>query len=159
MSKHVVVHYSRTGNTRAVAEEIAERVPDPTVLQIRPTRERSYPNWLVRSFLPRATVPIEPMRTDLSGARAVFLGTPKWTLSCPPVSEFVRRADLDGVPTGLFVTYGGFDERRYARSLVDRLRVHGADVRGTLLVQRDSAGDPEYADRIAMFRDAVIPDG
>lgn len=152
----VVVYFSRTGTTRRVATDVADRLESPRVRRIRPRTGRSYWNWLARSFVPGSTVPIEPVEADLRDARAVFLGTPKWTLSCPPVTEFVRQAAFGGVPVGLFVTYGGFDERRYARALVDRLDDRGADVRGALLVQRDAVGSERYADGLRAFRDAVL---
>lgn len=151
----VVVYYSRTGTTRAVATDVADGFAAPAVHRIRPRTERSYPNWLARSFLPGSTVPIEPVPTDLRAADAVVLGTPKWTLSCPPVTEFLRRVDLDGVPVGLVVTYGGFDEQRYADALVDRLEGMGADVRATLLVERDAVGAPGYDERLSAFRERL----
>ena len=133
----VVAYYSRTGTTEQVATDLAERVPDARTIEIEPRTERSYPNWLLRSFVPESTVPIEPVPTDLSDARALFVGTPKWTLSCPPVSAFLEQLTAQDVPVGLFVTFGGFDERRYARRLGDRLERSGATVAARLLVKRD----------------------
>jgi hypothetical protein len=151
----VVVYYSRTGTTHAVATDVADGFASPAVHRIRPHTGRSYPNWLARSFVPGSTVPIEPAPTDLREADAVVLGTPKWTLSCPPVTEFLRRADLAGVPVGLVLTYGGFDEQRYADALVDRLAGMGADVRATLLVKRDEVGGSGYGDRLREFRERL----
>lgn len=155
--KHVV-YYSRTGTTRSVATDLDERFADATVHRIRPKSQRSYPNWLARSFVPGSSVDIEPMRTDLTGETAVFIGVPKWTLSCPPVTEFLDRATLTGVPLGLFVTYGGFDEKRYTEHLVRRLKREGADVRATLLVQRDELGTAQYDDGLSEFTGAVLGD-
>ncbi|MEF8831481.1 MAG: hypothetical protein V5A23_08115 [Halobacteriales archaeon] len=151
----VVVYYSRTGTTRAVATDVADCLESPAVRPIRPRTERSYWNWLARSFLPGSTVPVESMATDLRDAGAVVLGTPKWTLSCPPVTEFLRQADLAGVPTGLVLTYGGFDEQRYADALADRLEDLGADLRARLLVQRDAVGTGDYRDGLATFCQAL----
>lgn len=151
-----VTFYSRTGNTHAVAKDIAARCRDPEVCRIRPQTERSYANWLLRSFLPGSRVPIRPLRTDLREFDTVFLGTPKWTFSCPPVTEFVSRGKLDGVTVAPFVTYGGFDEERYTRRLAARLRRKGAAVPATLRVARDSIGGPEYESAIDEFYDRVV---
>ena len=151
-----VVYYSRSGTTRSVAETVAERFPSATLTRIRPAVERTYPNWLLRSAIPGSTARIEPIRTDLRECDAVFLGTPKWTLSCPPVTEFLRRAALEDLPTGVFLTYGGFDERRYLRRIASKLRAKGADVRATLRVQRDAVGTPEYDAGVSRFCDAVV---
>lgn len=152
----VLTYYSRTGTTATVAGELADRFEAPTVQRIRPDRERRYWNWLARSFVPGSTVPIEGVETDLRDADALVLGTPKWTLSCPPVTEFVERASLDGVPTGLFLTYGGFDERRYVDRLVERVAAAGADVVATLLVKRDRVGSPGYHEALDEFAAAVL---
>ncbi|MFB6069577.1 MAG: flavodoxin family protein [Halanaeroarchaeum sp.] len=154
--RQVVVSYSRTGTTRRVADDLVERLASPERLSIEPTTERRYANWLLRSFVPGATVPIEPIRTDLGAADALFLGSPKWTLSCPPVTAFVNRLRAEGVPAGLFVTYGGFDERRFARSLAGRMREAGADLQAKLLVERDAVGGREYESGLEAFLDAVV---
>lgn len=146
-----ITYFSRTGTTASVAEDLQTAFDDPFVQRIRPTRKRRYPNWLVRSFVPGSTVPIEGLRTDLETAELLVLGTPKWTLSCPPVTEFIERAELEGVPVGLVVTFGGFDERRYARSLEDRLREAGAEPVATLLVKRDRVGSAAYEEGLDRF--------
>ncbi|MFW6003641.1 MAG: flavodoxin family protein [Halanaeroarchaeum sp.] len=151
----VLTYYSRTGTTATVAADLADRFEAPTVQRIRPDRERRYANWLARSFVPGSTVPIGGVETGLREASALVLGSPKWTLSCPPVTEFVERASLDGVPIGLFVTYGGFDERRYMNRLVERVADAGADVVATLLVKRDRVGSPAYYEALEEFAMAV----
>ena len=164
-----MAHYSRTGTTARVAADVTAALEsgagtgtasgegvDPLTERIDPRTERSYWNWLARSFVPGSRVPIRPVETDLRDARAVFLGTPKWTLSCPPVTEFCRRAEFDGTSVGLFLTYGGFDEERYARSLAATLADRGADVRATLLVQRDEVGTDAYDDRVERFCERVL---
>ncbi|MFW5918794.1 MAG: flavodoxin family protein [Halanaeroarchaeum sp.] len=151
----VLTYYSRTGTTARVAADLAARFADPTVQRIRPDRERRYANWLARSFVPGSTVPIEGVETDLREASALVLGSPKWTLSCPPVTAFLERANLEGVPTALFLTYGGFDERRYLNRLVERVSDAGADVVATLLVKRDRVGSAEYEAALDEFVAAV----
>ncbi|MFB6081310.1 MAG: flavodoxin family protein [Halanaeroarchaeum sp.] len=153
-----VVYYSRTGTTERVATDLADRVPRPAVQHVEPTTERRYPTWLLLSFVPGATVPIADLQTDLRQADALLVGTPKWTLACPPTNAFVRALEATDVPTGLFVTYGGFDERRFADDLARRLVAAGADLRATLLVQRDAVGADDYADGLETFLDAVIDD-
>lgn len=136
----LVVYYSRTGTTHSVAGTVGSHLPAPDVHRIRPVTERRYLNWLVRSAVPGSRVPIEDAPTDLSGYDAVFLGIPKWTLSCPPATEYVETADFSGATVGVFVTYGGFDEERYLQHFVDDLERRGARVPATLRVQRDAAG-------------------
>jgi flavodoxin len=156
MMHPLVVYYSRTGNTHRVAHTIASTLESPTVERIRPVTRRRYSNWLLRSCVPGSRVPIQPIETDLSSRTAVFLGTPKWTLSCPPVTEYVERADFEGTKIGVFMTYGGFDEERYLRQLVDRLEAQGGTVVATLRVQRDAIDTAECSQRTAGFCRAVL---
>lgn len=160
----LVAYYSRTGTTAAVAEAVLDHLEDPAVERIRPRRSRSYLNWLARSFVPGAAVPIEPIEHDPRDYDAVFLGTPKWTLSCPPVTAYLDQVRFDGAAVGLCLTFGGFDEERYAHRLVERLHAAGADAVETLLVKRErveaeSQADPSVgtvdAD-VATFAEAVL---
>lgn len=162
MSGPAVVYYSRTGTTERVATDLASRLanrtadPDgPAVHRIRPRTDRRYPNWLARSFVPGSRVPIEVMATDVTDADHLLIGSPKWTLSCPPVTEYLARLTATDVPTGVFLTYGGFDEQRYLDRLVERVEDAGADVVATLLVKRDRVGSAEYERGLASFVDAV----
>ena len=152
----LVVYYSRTGNTDDLAESIASYLGDPTIEEIEPTRSRRYPNWLARSFVPGSTVPIEPPVANPAEFDAVFLGSPKWTFSCPPVTEYVRRVDFGRTPTGLFLTFGGFDEERYVRALSRRLERAGAAVAARLLVKRDRLGADDLDEGVAAFCEAVL---
>ena len=155
----VLTYYSRTGTTARVAADLAARFAEPAVQRIRPETERRYWNWLARSFVPGSTVPIGGVETDLREASMLVLGSPKWTLSCPPVTEFLERATLGGVPTALFLTYGGFDERRYMDRLVERVADTGADVVATLLVKRDRVASPGYGAALDEFVAAVLDEG
>lgn len=152
-----ITYYSRTGHTRRVADKVAERFPTVTINRIQPEVERRYTNWLFRSAIPESTVRIEPIQTDLREYDAIFLGTPKWTVSCPPFTEFLQRASLKNLPTGVFLTYGGFDERRYLRRIVSKLRDNGADVRATLRIQRDSIETAECDVGVSQFCNYVVP--
>ncbi|MFB6130379.1 MAG: flavodoxin family protein [Salinigranum sp.] len=147
----LVVYYSRTGNTRAVARAIASRLDAPTVERIRPAKRRPYWNWLLRSAVPGSRVDVRPVETVPSRYDAVFLGTPKWTLSCPPVTEYLERVDFGGATVGAFLTYGGFDEERYRRRLVEKVRDRGGTVAATALVRRDAIGTPEFDEAIGRF--------
>lgn len=156
MTDVCILYYSRTGTTHAVARQAWQRLDAPTVERIRPVEPRSYPNWLARSFVPGSSVPIDPVDATPADYDAVLLGTPKWTLSCPPVTRLLADADFSGTTLGLFLTYGGFDYARYAQRLVERLEAEGATVAATLLAKRDRVGDPGTAEGVGTFCEAVV---
>jgi hypothetical protein len=110
MQKVLIVFYSRTGTTRALAAKLARRL-DAEVAEISCARygrgvfgfmRAAYDS--LRGNLP----PLEITRPVTSDHDLVLLGTPIWT-SHPAVP---LRAFLAGAPSlpgriGLFLTYGG----------------------------------------------------
>jgi hypothetical protein len=90
--------------------------------------------------LPRISVKIKPVKVK---SQNLFLCMPKWTFNCPPVTEFIKKSDLNGVNVFLAITFGGFDEKRYASAVKKQLEDRGARVVSTLLVKRREIDDAE----------------
>lgn len=153
--KTLIAYYSRTGTTETVAETLSARFRNPDIERIQPRTSRSYPNWLVRSCIPNWDVPLKPLEYDPSSYDAVFIGAPKWTVNCPPISRYINRVSLDGQRVGLFITFGGFDEHRYARQLTRKIRARGGHVSARLLVKRDEASTLP-AENVHRFIDSVL---
>lgn len=132
-----MVFFSWTGNTekiaRLIADELLKNGVEVKIRRIVPFKDHSYFIWLFLSFLPRISVKIKPIKTE---SRNLFLCMPKWTLNCPPVTEFIKRSDLRNTAVFLVITFGGFDEKRYASSVKKQLEGKGARVVSTLLVRR-----------------------
>ncbi len=61
---------------------------------------------------------------------------PKWTVNCPPITSFLRKGHLRHREVFLVITYGGFDEKRYAQSYKKKIERVSAGVRNILLVKR-----------------------
>lgn len=111
--KVLVAYFTRTGNTRLIATQIA-RALDATLFQIVPAE--AYPddyeaqvaqaeNERERGYQPplRATVP------DLQTYEAVFLGFPIWGMTAPAVIRtFLSEHDLSGKTLVPFITHGGY---------------------------------------------------
>jgi flavodoxin len=109
--KMLVLYYSQTGNTKAVAEEIANKLgadieeitmvdpydPDFQVTIDRCLKERE------QEILPT----INPVKADLANYDVVFLGYPVWFGTyAPPVIKFLNDADLSGKKIVPFCTFG-----------------------------------------------------
>lgn len=155
----LISYFSYTSRVEKLAERIAAELKaehQVTTVRIRPTRERSYPNWLLRSFVPGSSVPIQAVRADLRDFQAVCLGFPKWTFSCPPLNRYLSLITLsDSVRLGLFMSFGGFDEDRYLKALRRRLAERGR-VAATLAVKRDLVESPDCAEAISSFCAALL---
>lgn len=109
--KMLVLYYSQTGNTKAVAEEIANKLgadieeitmvdpydPDFQATIDRCMKERE------QEILPT----INPVKADLSKYDVIFLGYPVWFGTyAPPVITFLNGADLSGKKIVPFCTFG-----------------------------------------------------
>jgi flavodoxin len=136
----LVAYYSRTGNTRVIAEQIrrAHRadifaivtaVPYPedyqeTVRQAESERRSGYEPPLA------ATVP------SIAAYRVVFLGFPIWGMTAPAViRSFLSRHALAGKTLVPFITHGGYG----AGNSLEVIAKHtpGADLRDAFMLRQD----------------------
>ncbi len=151
----LIVYFSFTSNVRILADSIRaelETTCEVRVAAIEPKKRRGYWRWLVRSFLPGWRVPIKETLTDLEPYELVLLGFPKWTLNCPPVNQYLKiMKGSGGKKFGLFMSYGGFDEERYMRSMTKRVCARGAHIVATLSVRRNAIREGTYQDQIRSF--------
>jgi len=97
--KALVVYYSRTGNTKRVAEALAEalrqRKCDATLEEIVERKDRSgLLGWLRagRDATLNKETEIEEMKNDAAEFDVVVVGTPVWAFTATPaVVTFLRR--------------------------------------------------------------------
>jgi flavodoxin len=105
----LVVYYSRSGNTEAMAREIARKF-DADIVKIKAERYTlDYQGW--RNANNDAddkvtTTEIKPDIVDMSKYRLVFLGSPIWWYRpAPPLWAFVENNDFQGKNVVLFNTF------------------------------------------------------
>ena len=109
--KVLVLYYSQTATTRAVAEEIANRL-DADIEEIVPVKpyDGTYEETIARGVEERSQgihPEIQPLKSDLSAYDVVFLGYPIWFGTfAPPVGTFLEQADLSGKKVVPFCTFG-----------------------------------------------------
>jgi hypothetical protein len=151
----LAAYFSYTGNTRRVAQALSVRLRrscDVQIVEIIPTRKRSYLHWLAYSFVPDSEVEIENPEMDLSPYDVVLLGFPKWTFSCPPLNSFVRKLrNVTGPKFCLFMTCGGFDEHRFLRAVAHKLTKVGCNVVECLMVRRKQIRSEMYSASVDSF--------
>jgi flavodoxin len=151
-----LVYFSWTGKTREVFDclygELKKRGFSVSLREIVPKRDYPYAIWLLLSFIPNFSVEISPVEIS---SKVVFLGMPKWSLNCPPITAFMKKAELKGRSFFLVITYGGFDEERYARSMARRIESWGGEVKGVLLVKRRDIESKEYKRIVQNFVEGI----
>lgn len=110
--KALVVYFSRSGNTRAVAEAIHRRVGGD-ILEIVP--QTPYPadyqatvEQAKREQKEQARPAVKTTIANPQDYGIIFLGYPNWWSSMPmPVWTFVEQNGLDGKTIAPFCTHGG----------------------------------------------------
>ena len=151
----LVIFFSWTGTTRKVAEALARLLRSEalvTVEEIQPVRSRTYLEWLLLSAIPSSKVRIKPAISDLSSYDIVFLGLPKWTLSCPPVNKYLESiSNFEGKGIVPFMTYGGFDQLRFMAAIVSILRRKKMRMVATLAISRAAVKNGAYAQTVEGF--------
>ena len=109
--KVLVLYYSQTSNTKAVATEIATRL-GADIEEIVPTQpyDMDFQATIERCKQDREqgiTPEIQPLATDLAQYDVVFLGYPVWFGTyAPPVITFLNQVDLSGKKIVPFCTFG-----------------------------------------------------
>ncbi len=109
--KILVLYYSQTGNTKAVAQEIANKLGadieeitmvDPYALDFQATIDRCKKDQ-EQGILPE----IQPVKADIANYDVIFLGYPVWFRTyAPPVTTFLNSADFSGKKIVPFCTFG-----------------------------------------------------
>jgi len=152
-----IVFFSRTGNTRVVVKTILQALEqrlDVKLIEIKSKTNYPYFIWLLLSSLPDVGVKI--MGNDvIVTSDLVFICFPKWTINCPPVTAFLRQVDLTGKKVYLVITYGGFDEERYAEYYKKKIKKLGGDVKGVLLVKRSKLKKGDLSETTGWIKKVV----
>ena len=109
--KMLVLYYSQTGNTKAVAEAIANKLGadieeitmvEPYDPDFQATIDRCKKDQ-EQGILPE----IQPVKADIANYDVVFLGFPVWFGTyAPPVTTFLNSTDFSGKKIVPFCTFG-----------------------------------------------------
>ena len=109
--KVLVLYYSQTSNTKAIAEEIAARLGADTeeIVSAEPY-DGDFQATIERCMKDResGTLPkVQPLSADLSAYDVIFLGYPIWFGTyAPPVAALLKEIDLSGKKVVPFCSFG-----------------------------------------------------
>lgn len=109
----LVAYFSRTGNTRVIANQI-RRAKDAVLFEITPATPypEDYEQTVAQASRETAAGYLPPLATsvaDLAGFDTIYLGLPIWGMAAPPVVRaFVQGHDLSGKSVHPFITHGGY---------------------------------------------------
>lgn len=112
-SKTLIVYYSRTGNTKAVAELIEEKVGGQLVqLETKEVRPSNYQEEVAQNQKEQESQVEPELKTsipDLEEYDRIFIGAPTWSMALPQaVVAFLNNNDFNGKTVIPFNTNGGY---------------------------------------------------
>jgi flavodoxin len=130
--KILVVYYSYEGNTRFVADHIAEFF-HADIQELKPKidmHSRSFMKyvWGGKMVLMREKPDLEPLKFSPADYDVVFIGTPVWAWTfTPAINAFLTANPLEGKRVVLYYCHGGGP-----RGIADKLKSHlqGATIIG-----------------------------
>jgi flavodoxin len=134
-----IVYHSLSGNTRRVAELLADRLRGTAEVDLVEVRDQRQYSTLTAysSGAPRAmrgeVAEIEPAKIDLAPYDVLVLGTPVWAQAPTPAARGAVAAlrGAEGKEAVVFATSGGGPSTA-AESLAAALAARGIRVRGTV---------------------------
>ena len=109
--KVLVVYYSQTSNTEAVAKEIAKKL-GANIAEVLPVNpyDGDFKATIERSKEEREkgiTPEIKPLKVDVAKYDVIFLGYPIWFGTyAPPIATLLNKVDLSGKTIVPFCTFG-----------------------------------------------------
>ena len=124
--KCLVLYYSQTSNTKAVAQEIANKL-DADIEEIVPVElyDGDFHATIERGKkeLDEGNYPeIQPLTADVANYDVVFIGYPIWFGTyAPPIATFLEQTDLSGKKVVPFCTFGSGGLDSSIRDLVEKL--------------------------------------
>ncbi|MEI6297022.1 MAG: NAD(P)H-dependent oxidoreductase [bacterium] len=116
--KNLIIYYSRTGNTRKIAEKIKEL----TNWEIEEIQENKDRHGILGYFLSgrdatlKKTVEIKTIKNDLTKFDTIIIGTPVWAFNVSaPIRTFLRENKNNFKKIAFFCTMdGGGAERAFS---------------------------------------------
>ncbi len=152
--KTLVVYYSKSGNTRRVAEEIAKALGADTEELIEVGTKRSgFFGFLFagRDGMRGRPSKIEPGKKRPADYDLVVVGSPVWGWNLvPAVRSYLGAVDLKGKPVAFFCTMGGTGDKQTLASMRDLAK--GARPLGDLVVRQAELKSPDaFAKRVAAW--------
>ncbi len=124
--KMLVLYYSQTSNTKAVAQEIATRLEiDIEEITLVEPYDTAFQATIDRCKADREkgiTPEINPLKSDIGDYDIIFLGYPIWFGTyAPPIASLLDKIDLSGKKIVPFCTFGSGGLESSGQDLVEKL--------------------------------------
>lgn len=118
MIKSLVIYYSFEGNTRLVAESMAQSI-DADLLSLQPEKEMESKGfskylWGGSQVMMKRKPALKPFEVNPSEYDLILIGTPVWAWTySPPVATLLQSVDFSNKYIGLFTCHGGQNAKTF----------------------------------------------
>jgi len=149
--KSLVVYYSLTGNTKLVAQVIAEAL-NTTPVEIMETKPRKLRPlvYLIGGF--QATMDrgskVNPIDVDLKQYERIFIGSPIWnSRPAPAVNSFIYQTNLEGRSIIPFFTMGGDNSEKALANVTAKIEKSRGKIAGSFAITSYKVSDEQIIAR------------
>lgn len=118
MTKPLVIYYSFEGNTRLMAESMAQSI-NADVLSLVPEKEIESKGfskyfWGGSQVMMKRRPILLPFQVNPLDYDLIFIGTPVWAWTySPPIATLLHSANFSGKHIGLFTCHGGQNAKTF----------------------------------------------
>jgi len=154
--KALVAYYSRTGNTKTVADALAENLNADIEAIESDTKDKGMGRLAMQAFT-RAHAKIAPTTNDAASYDLVAVGSPVWAgrMSTPIRTYLAKNKDrFNGV--AFFCTHGNPSSEGGAKMLESMETLSGKKSAGMLDVPANDVESGAYAERVKRFAAALL---
>ncbi len=122
--KKLVVYYSLEGNTRFIAEKMAQGL-GADVLELKPEKEIDSASsmrylWGGGQVVMKEVPKLKQYKINLADYGLIAIGTPIWAFNfVPPIRTFLKENKIRGKKIILFCTHGGAKGKTFANLVAE----------------------------------------
>lgn len=151
----LVVYYTRTGNTRQIAKEIASKLNADLEEIIDKAKRSGIIGWLRSGYqaIRERLTEIEEMEKDPKDYDIIILGTPNWAgRLTPAIRTYIKRYSDRFNKLAYFITLGG----RKGDELIDSIgEFCGKEPIATMQISQKEVKEDNYKGKISEFIHAI----
>ena len=158
--KSIIISYSYSGNTKKVAEVLAECLKEKSQVDIvglaALDESASFLGQAYRALRHKQAA-IDSVNLDLGGYDLICFGTPVWAFApAPAMNTYLEKCSgLEGKTVILFTTYGsGTGNERCLKYMMDILAAKGAGSFKAFSVQQFKVSDKDWV--VARIKEAAV---
>jgi len=152
--KTLTAYYSRSGNTKKVAEAISKAIGSDLEEITEPRGRGGLLGFLRSGSEARGekTSNINPPKNDPANYDLLIVGTPIWAGNLSsPVRAYLARVAGKTKRVAYFVTLAGDD---YTKTIVDMEKIAGHS-EATLTIRQTELKNPSYIEKVNKFVDSI----